>query len=51
MATVGHSQKKLKDKNSKILYSYILDSIYKMKHDKDNHLPFTIKREKILMMF
>ena len=45
LTTVGHSQKKLKDKNSKILYSYILDSIYKMKPDKDNHLPFTIKRE------
>jgi hypothetical protein len=42
---VGYTQKILRDINSKILYSYILDSLYKMKPDKYNHLPFTIKRE------
>ena len=45
LTTVGLTQKKLRDKESKILYSYILDSLYKMGPDKYNNLPFTIKRE------
>ena len=45
LTSVGHSQKKLRDKNSKILYSYILDSLVKMGENEFLKKPFTVARE------